>query len=174
MKRIYFAGKFDLSGPGSTLAERTAPDYRSRLLGDSRLLTYASKDLMIPGHNLIYQGCFYCEAASSGDFTSTDCDVVVREETAQILLADVFLCVLDTDFSVGSVVELMDALYAGKRILLFYRNTATHYAIQSKYWFAITRAMHLAAQRGVQLDVVGYDGDPLPLIHEWLDRLEAE
>lgn len=174
MKRIYFAGKFDLSGAGETLADRLRPDYRSALLGDSRLLTHASHDLRLPGRQLIYQGCFYCEEASAGDFTSTDCDAVVRAETAEILDSDVFCCVLDGSFSVGSVVELMDALHAGKRVAIFYQNEATRYAIRSEYWFAITRAMHLARERGLTLELFCYEDDPLPLLCTWLERLEMD
>lgn len=174
MKRIYFAGKFDLSGGGESLADRLRPDYRSALLGDSRLLTRASRELRLPGRRLIYQGCFYCEEASAGDFTSTDCDAVVRAETAEILAADVFCCVLDENFSVGSVVELMDALHADKRIAIFYRSERTRYEIKSEYWFAITRAMHLARERGLTLEVFCYEHDLLAHLARWLDALEAQ
>lgn len=47
MKKIYFAGKFDLSGNGNTLAEKLKNDYRSIILGDSKKLTIASKNLKL-------------------------------------------------------------------------------------------------------------------------------
>ena len=148
MKKIYFAGKFDLSGKGKALAERLAPDYRSRLLGDGARLCCATEDLMLADYDILYGGCFYCERASGGDYTSTDCETVVTEEMKQVFAADVFCCVFGERFSVGSVVELMDAAHRGKRIAVFYKNEDTEYAIKSEYWFAIQRALQITEKNG--------------------------
>lgn len=56
----------------------------------------------------------------------------------------------------GGGVELMDALHAGKRI-----------------GFAIARAMHLARERGLTLEVFCCEHDLLAQLARWLDALEA-
>ena len=48
MKKIYFAGKFDLiKDKNLPLDERLVNDFRSKILGDSKKLTYAAKDLKL-------------------------------------------------------------------------------------------------------------------------------
>ena len=138
-KRIYFAGKFCLQGEGE-LAFRLKEDYRAKLLGGGELLSYAQTNLPVGGH--IYAGPFYCEAASNGDFTSTDCSIVLNAEYNAILNSDVFVAVFDLDFSVGTVVELGWAIQQNKEILIFYKEKEdSAYNISSEYWFAIADAM---------------------------------
>lgn len=74
----------------------------------------------------------------------------------------------------GSVMELMDALHAGKRIAIFYRSERTRYEIKSEYWFAITRAMHLARERALTLEVFNCEHDLLAHLARWLDALKAQ
>jgi hypothetical protein len=174
MKRIYFAGKFNLSNDYSSLSDRLVNDYRSRILGDSKKLTYYSDCLTLKSYNIIYNGCFYCEQASNGDFTSTDCETVVTEETKQVLSSDIVCCVFDKSFSVGTVVELMDAVKSKKRVAIFYKNEATNYDIKSEYWFAITRACQIAKENGSIIEVYSYDNSLHDVLNQWLERIEKE
>jgi hypothetical protein len=167
MKKIYFAGKFNLSKENLPLSDRLVNDYRSKLLGDSKRLTYACTDLQLKDYNIIYNGCFYCEQASNGDYTSTDCNTVVTEEIKQVLSSDIVCCVFDSDFSVGTIVELMDAVKSGKRVAIFYKNEATSYDIKSEYWFAITRAVQISKENGTVVEIFGYDQLDVAL-SDWL------
>ena len=174
MKKIYFAGKFDLSGAGKTLAERLVPDYRSRLLGDSARLALAAEDVRLKDYDILYGGCFYCERASEGDYTSIDCETVVREEMREVFASDIFCAVFGESFSVGSVVELMDAVHRGKRVAVFYKNEKSDYAIKSEYWFAIQRALQIAREKGSEMEVFAYTYDPVEKLDAWLRGIEQE
>ena len=171
MKKVYFAGKFNL-GKGKDLSQRLTNDYRSRILGSSKKLTYAQENLQLKDFRIIYNGCFYCEQASNGDYTSTDCETVVTEETKQVLSSDIFLCVLDTSFSVGTVVELMDAVKAKKQIAIFYKNEDTSYKIKSEYWFAITRATQIAKENGTKIEIFSYEDDLFISLNKYLESIE--
>ena len=173
MKKIYFAGKFNLSNNFTNLSDRLTNDYRSKLLGDSKKLTCYSVNLTLKNYNIIYNGCFYCEQASNGDFTSTDCETVVTEETKQVLSSDIVCCVFDKDFFVGTIVELMDAVKSKKRIAIFYKNEATNYDIKSEYWFAITRACQIAKENETVIEVFEYDNLD-EILNQWLERIEKE
>lgn len=141
MKKIYFAGKFNLlKDKTKTLEERLINDYRSIILNSSKKLTYAKTDLNI-NDNYQYTGPFYCEQASSGDFTSTDCNVVLNAEYDSIKNCDIFLVVFGENFSVGSIVELGWSLNMDKEIVILYKEEESSYQIKSEYWFAIADAI---------------------------------
>lgn len=171
MNKIYFAGKFDLSPKGENLSQRLMNDFRSRLLGDSQKLTFADENTILQNYPIQYVGPFYCEKASNGDYTSDDCEVVVGEETKAVMGADIFCCVFDLNFSVGTVVELIDAAYAKKRIAIFYKNESSNYKIKSEYWFAICRAIEISKANGTMLETFSYDSNVLPALHNWLTDL---
>lgn len=141
MKKIYFAGKFNLiKDKNLTLDKRLVNDYRSKILGDSKKLTFANDNLVVK-NKYIYSGPFYCEQASNGDFTSTDCNVVLTEEYAAVSKCDTYFVLFDQGFSVGSVVELSWAIEMGKNIIIFYEEEDSSYDIKSEYWFAIANAL---------------------------------
>lgn len=144
-KKIYFAGKFNkLSDSKLSLCERLKNDYRSQLLGDSKRLTYYNEECFISkGHQ--YVGCFYCEKASEGIFTSTDCQIVVTEELKQIDKCDTFIVVFDEKFSTGSIAELVYAATKQKDIIIFYKQQSTKYDVKSEYWFAMVCAQQLSS-----------------------------
>ena len=140
MKKIYFAGKFNKSKEKNIpLSEQLKNDYRSKLLKSSQLLTTPTKDLKL-NTNTIYSGPFYCEEASFGNFTSTDCNVILKEEYKAIKNSDALVVVFDENFSVGSIVELSWALELNKEIIILYQEEEGAYQIKSEYWFAILNA----------------------------------
>lgn len=144
LKKVYFAGKFNmLKDKSLPLEKRLENDFRSLALGDSKLLTYASKDLKL-SKNYIYLGPFYCESASNGNFTSTDCNVVLNSEYEAVNKCDVFFALFDLNFSVGTIVELCWAIEMQKEIIIFYKEEASSYEIKSEYWFAIADALKRA------------------------------
>ena len=141
MKKVYFAGKFNLINDKSlSLEERLVNDFRSILLVDSYLLTYAKDNLKL-NENYIYMGPFYCEQASNGDFTSTDCNVVLENEYKAVIDSDIYVVVFGDSFSVGSIVELNWALENNKEIVIIYKEEKSKYTIKSEYWFAIANAL---------------------------------
>lgn len=110
MKKIYFAGNFNkIKNEELSLEKMLANDYRSRLLGSSKLLTHYQKNFIVD-NKFIYSGPFYCEQASNGDYISTDCNVVIDAEYEAINKADKLVVVFNDNFSVGTVVELGWAL----------------------------------------------------------------
>ena len=140
MKKIYFAGKFNKKHDKTlTLSQQLKNDYRSKLLTSSKLLTYPTRNLKLSS-DIIYQGPFYCEEASSGDFTSLDCNTIIKEEYKAVLSADALVVVFDNSFSPGSVVELSWGLEHNKEIIIFYKEEKGAYQIKSDYWFAILNA----------------------------------
>lgn len=171
MIKIYFAGKFNLLPNGENLSQRLVRDFRSSLLGDSKKLTFADENTILEGYPVRFKGPFYCEQASNGDYTSTDCEVVVTEETKAIMESDIFCCVFDLNFSVGTIVELIDAAYIRKRIVIFYKNESSNYTIKSEYWFAITRATEICKSNGTKIEVYCYDYDVLPVLYNWITNL---
>lgn len=171
MIKIYFAGKFNFLPQGENLSQRLVRDFRSILLGDSRKLTFADESVTLQNYSIQYKGPFYCELASNGDYTSTDCEVVVAEETKSIMDADIFCCIFDLDFSVGTIVELIDAAYARKRIVIFFKNESNNYTIKSEYWFAISRAMEISKVNGTMIETFEYDTNVLPILYNWLTNL---
>ena len=153
MKKIYFAGKFNLiKDKGLSLSERLVNDFRSLILGDSKLLTYYNDKLII-NDKYQYMGPFYCELASNGDFTSTDCNVVIEAEYKSVQESDIYFVVFDQNFSVGSIVELAWAIDMDKEIIIFYQNEESVYQIKSEYWFAIADAM----KRSSKVQVFSFD-----------------
>lgn len=141
MKKIYFADKFDLiKDKNLPLDERLVNDFRSKILGDSKKLTYAAKDLKLD-NGYIYNGPFYCEQASNGDFTSTDCNVVLNSEYKAVKESDIYFVLFNQKFSVGSIVELDWALMMNKNIVIFYEEEPSAYDIKSDYWFAIANVI---------------------------------
>ena len=141
MKKVYFSGKFNkLKDPKLSLSDSLKDDYRSKILGGSEKLTHPIDTQIVFG-KYIYTGPFYCEQASSGDYTSTDCNTVLNAEFKAISDADFFVCVLSEHFSVGTIVELDWALYQNKEIILLYQEEESSYTIKSEYWFAIANAI---------------------------------
>lgn len=141
MKKIYFAGKFNLLKDNNLpLEQRLINDYRSKILGSSKLLTYHQEKLII-NDNYQYLGPFYCEQASNGNYTSTDCNVVLNSEMEAVKNCDIYVAVFNQSFSVGTIVELGWAISMNKKIIIFYQNEETSYQIKSEYWFAIADAI---------------------------------
>lgn len=141
MKKIYFAGKFNLiKDKKLSLEKRLVNDFRAQILGNSKKLTYADENTKL-NENYIYKGPFYCEQASNGDFTSTDCNVVLNSEYKAVSESDIYFAVFDENFSVGTIVELGWAIDLNKQIIIFYKEEASNYQIKSEYWFAIADAM---------------------------------
>lgn len=141
MKSIYFAGKFNKKGGSDkTLSEKLVDDYRSIILGSSKRLTYASDNLVID-NKFIYNGPFYCEQASNGDFSSTDCNVVFDSEYDSVKKSDIYFALFDEGFSVGTIVELDWAIEMDKQIIIYYKEEESEYEIKSEYWFAILNAL---------------------------------
>ena len=152
MKKVYFAGKFNLiKDKKLPLHKRLVNDFRAKILEDSMRLTYASSDLYI-NDKYQYTGPFYCEQASNGDFTSTDCNVVLNSEYESVSNCDIYLALFDEKFSVGTVVELGWAVKMDKEIVIFYKEEDSNYDIKSEYWFAILDAI----KRGRNVKVYQY------------------
>ena len=155
MKKIYFAGKFNkIKQSGITLEQALINDFRSQLLGSSKLLTHYQKQLIVD-NKFQYVGPFYCEQASNGNFTSTDCLEVLNAEYKSIQESDILVVIFGESFSVGSVVELGWALEANKKIIILYQEEASDYNIKSEYWFAIANAI----KRGKDLTIHKYQTD---------------
>lgn len=153
MKSIYFAGKFKKENDeNKTLSERLVNDFRSHILGSSELLTYASNNLVID-NKFIYNGPFYCEQASNGDFSSTDCNVVMNQEFESVKNSDIYFALFDEGFSVGTIVELGWALDMDKEIVIYYKEEESAYQIKSEYWFAILNAL----KRSKKVKVKGFN-----------------
>ncbi len=171
MSKIYFAGNFNLCSKEEKLSERLINDFRSILLGNFKKLTLVDKNAMLQDYPVQYVGPFYREQVSNEDYTSTYCEVVVAGETKSIMNSDIFCCIFDLNFSVDSIVELIDAVHAKKRIAIFYKNESSDYTIKSKYWFAICRAMEISKANGTKLEIFSYDNDLLPVLYNWLTNL---
>ncbi|MBO5179052.1 MAG: nucleoside 2-deoxyribosyltransferase [Clostridia bacterium] len=153
MKKIYFAGKFNLNKDKTLpLDKRLKEDFRSKILGDSKKLTCSDDNLLL-NNKYKYAGPFYCEQASNGDYTSTDCNVVLNEEYKAVSNSDIYLAVFDENFSVGTIVELGWAITQNKKIFIFYKEEDSKYQIKSEYWFAIADAL----KRGKDVTVYGFD-----------------
>ena len=155
MKKVYFAGKFNLIKDKTlTLEERLENDFRSILLGSSRKLIFANDNLKL---NELYQylGPFYCEQASNGDYTSTDCNVVLDKEKKAVEDCDIYLAVFGENFSVGTIVELSWALNLEKEIIILYKEEESAYQIKSDYWFAIADAI----KRSKNIKIFKYDNE---------------
>lgn len=141
MKKVYIAGKFNLKKDKNlSLEEKLIDDFRSLLLGSSHLLTYKQKNLKL-NDSYVYVGPFYCEMASNGDYTSTNCNVVLENEYEAVLDSDMYIAVFGEHFSVGTIVELGWALNNNKDIIILYQEEESHYSIKSEYWFAIAYAL---------------------------------
>lgn len=140
-KTVYCAGKFTMHKDRSLpLEERLTEDYRSVLLGDSAKLVKYDPELTVFG-DYRYGGPFYCEQASEGVFTSTDCVAVLTAERASVENCDIYVAVFGESFSVGTVVELGWAIEFNKSIIILYKRQESAYSISSEYWFAIADAM---------------------------------
>ena len=141
MKKIYFAGKFNLNKDKTlSLDKRLEKDFRSKILGDAKKLTCADENLFL-NNKYKYAGPFYCEQASNGDYTSTDCNVVLNEEYKAVSNSDIYLAVFDENFSVGTIVELGWAITQNRKIYILYKEENSKYQIKSEYWFAIADAL---------------------------------
>lgn len=133
------------------LEEKLVNDFRSKLLGSSKLLTLAQNNLKL-NEKYEYSGPFYCEQASNGDFTSVDCNVVLKAEKEAVSNCDIYLAVFGEKFSVGTIVELGWALDMNKRIIILYQEEDSNYQIKSEYWFAIADAL----KRSKKIDTYKY------------------
>lgn len=166
MKKIYFSGKFNkIKKSHLSLSEALKNDYRCKILGDSKKLTYPS-DLLVVFDKYIYTGPFYCEQASNGNYTSTDCNAVLNAEFKAVSDADIFICVLSEHFSVGTIVELDWALSQNKEIILLYQEEESSYTIKSEYWFAIANA--LKNSDNIKVFSFKHADDVYPLINNLL------
>ena len=142
MKKIFCGGKFNLNKDTSMpLKDRIKEDYRAYLLKDPEKFIYSHEGSIVLD-KFIYNGTFYCEKASEGEYTSTECSTVHEEEFKALSNSDIFLCVFDDTFSVGTIVELNWAINLNKDIIIcFKRKEDSPYNIKSEYWFAIIDAM---------------------------------
>lgn len=151
-KTVYFAGKFTLRGdPNLPLEQRLTEDYRAHLLKDPARLVKYDPSLTVMG-SFRYGGPFYCEEASDGVYTSTDCVAVLSAERASVESCDIYVAVFGESFSVGTVVELGWAIELDKKIVILYKQQKSCYSIASEYWFAITYAI----QRSNKVMVASY------------------
>lgn len=149
--KYYFGGKFNLSNDkNETLPFRLKDDYRSRLLGDPSKLAYANDNLTF-GHNNQYVGCFYCEKASNGKITSTDCNEVVSREMQLIRECDVFVAVFGDETTNGTISELIYATSMDKKIIIFDKKRST----KSEFWFPIV----MSKQMSDKVVVLEYDSE---------------
>lgn len=163
MKKLYLSGKFNKSDDKkASLAQRLQNDFRAILLRDANLLVNAADNVQI-GNKYLYCGPFYCEQASNGKFTSTECTVVVSSERVAVDNCDVFIAVFDENYSPGTIVELGWALNADKEIIILYKNQDSKYSIQSEHWFAITDAQ----MRTKTIQIFAYD-----TVNEMLDIIK--
>ena len=168
MNKVYFAGKFNLiKNNNLTLEERLKNDFRSKLLGSSKLLTFYQDNLLI-NNKYQYLGPFYCEQASLGNFTSTDCNVVLNSELKSVRDCDIYVGVFGENFSVGTIVELGWALNLNKKIIILYKEEDSIYEIKSEYWFAIADAL----SRSKNIEVFKYKNDDeiVKIINRKLDK----
>ncbi len=164
MKKIYFAGKFNkIKQPNISLENALKNDFRSQLLGSSKLLTHYQNNLIV-NSKFEYAGPFYCEQASNGNFTSTDCNEVLNAEYNLITQSDAFVVVFGETFSSGSIVELGWALNANKKIIILYQEEDSNYTIKSEYWFAIADAI----KRSTDITIIKYKdySEIVPLINQ--------
>lgn len=140
MKKVYLAGKFNKSAERNvSLARQLCNDYRAILLGDENKLVTASNNVKL-NEKYSYSGPFYCEQATTGKFTSTECSTVVAAEYTAINNCDIFIAVFDENDSPGTVVELGWALNSGKQIYILYKPSDSQYTIKSAHWFPIAAA----------------------------------
>lgn len=140
MKKVYMAGKFNKSDERHLgLAMRLRNDWRANLLGNPDRLVNAADNVQL-NDKYAYCGPFYCEQASNGNFTSTDCKTVVSAERAAVDNCDVFVATLDENYSPGTIVEIGWALNAHKDVWILYRAQDSKYTIKSEHWFAIADA----------------------------------
>ena len=141
MKKVYLAGKFNLiKNNDLSLSEKLVNDFRAILLGDAQRLVFAQDNIKI-NDKYIYNGPFYCEKASNGDYTSKDCNVVLEKEYDAVIDSDIFIAIFGEDFSVGTIVELDWAITENKKIVIIYQEEDSEYTIKSDYWFAIANAI---------------------------------
>ena len=171
MKKIYFAGKFNLTLDNKKLSKRLKNDYRSILLGNSLKLTFPDNNTKLKNYPIKYGGPFYFEQASNGDFTSTDCNTVIKEEMKSIKKCDIFCCVFDMNFSVGSVVELIQAANMKKRIVIFYKNENNNYTIKSEYWFAIAKSIEICKKNNTIIETFSYEDNLIAIMFNWLTNI---
>ena len=139
MENIYFGGKFGKSKKYSALEQILKNDYRAKILKNKTHMAYYIPNLKI-NDRYTYSGPFYCEQNEKGATSTTNCDIVLNSEFNQVKNCDIFVCVFDTNFSIGSVVELGWALNMNKKIFILYRKTPSAHEIPSEYWFAIADA----------------------------------
>lgn len=169
MKKIYFSGKFNrLKYKNLSLAQSLVHDYRAKILKDAMLLSLYQENLNVD-NRFIYAGPFYCEQASNGEYTSTDCITVLNAELKAVKECDVFFAVLDESFSVGTIVELEWALGFGKEIVILYKEEASSYQIKSEYWFAIADA--LRQKPDIKLHSFSSNDEMLSLIKTVLEEI---
>ena len=177
--KVYIATKFKLNNNTElALEDRLVDDIRSKLLGDSKKLAYfnSSSACLIKTKNLndrkiVYNGPFYCEEASSGILTSTDCNEVVSKELTAVDECDTFIVYFDENFSCGSVVELMYAVSRSKNVLVIYKEEASvKYETKSEHWFAIVSALKLSPARRINVVAVKSEDEVLGVIKSALEK----
>lgn len=144
LPKIYIAAKFNKNKlENGKLSLKN--DFRVDLIGDeNKFINFNNQSFIIDKNNkpkYQYVGPFYCEQASNGDFTSTDCNVVLDSEYKAISNCDVYCAVFDENFSVGTIVELSWAINMNKDIIILYKEEESEYEIKSEYWFAILDAL---------------------------------
>lgn len=167
-KVVYIASKFRMEGHKDLpLHRRLINDFRSKLLGSSEKLTINIGLVEIPECNALYAGPFYCEQASNGNYTSTDCNTVVKEEIKAVDEADTFITYLDENYSCGSITELIYAALKNKNILIVYKEESeVKYATKSEHWFAITAALQFNER--VQVKKVETEEEVIDAIKNYL------
>jgi hypothetical protein len=130
-------------GEDAPLSERLRDDFRAKLLGGAERMVFAREGVLIED-GFCYAGPFYCEAASSGEYSSTDCRAVLSAERRACSGADIFVAVFGESFSPGTVVELEWAIELNKDIIILYRECESRYSIGTEYWFPIADAIERA------------------------------
>lgn len=169
--KIYFAGKFDFSTSEEKPYQQLNNYYQSILLGNSKDLYFTDNLMKLNEYFPKYDDYFNLEKVSNVDNISTDFELIVKEDTKAIMEADIFCCVFDLEFSVETIVKLIEAAFAKKRIVIFYKNEESKYMIKSNYWFAIIRALEICKSNYTTIEIFGYDGNVLPSIYNWLNNL---
>lgn len=141
-------GTFDFDWSDTYKAKRAlSHDYRVKsLFGNNVEKIYTDNGFMyLPDINVVYTGPFWSEKLDNNEDTIYDCRRLCYNEIRRIKESDFFVCVLTNSPSVGSVCELMTALYMNKPIAVFYElnKDLEPLSMPTRHWWAISAVQKL-------------------------------
>ena len=166
MTKIYFSGNLNIvsknsEGEGS---QKTTENWRLRLLKVTEELTSITEPTELKEYPILYAGPFFHNEEEG-------IEKITEKKTKEILNSDIFCCIINSNFSIETAVELTTAANLKKKIVIFYDKSNSNNTKQFEVLYAIENTKRICMKNGITIDFIYYKENVVPVMKDWLTNI---